>query len=447
MCEPVKVMIKPTPISGFPEWLPAQRLIEQRYIDTIRRVYELYGYTSLETSAVEKVSVLKAKGEVDKEIYAIGRLQGEPQAEWEMALHFDLTVPFARYVGQNYGNLHFPFKRYQIQKVWRGERPQEGRFREFYQADIDVIAEDALPLQFDAEMPAIIHEVFQKLGIRAQIRVNNRKLLKGYYSACQIPDEQLTAVLREADKLEKIGESGVEKSLRQLGLAEATIAKCLTLSKIKGDRNAVLSQLKDLKSELPDGDNSQLFAQGISELEFIARELDYIPSENLIFDLGIVRGLDYYTGTIYETCLPDYPTLGSICSGGRYDNLASEFINRKLPGVGISIGLSRLLAHLFKCGAENSQRQCPTEYLITWPEEALRPACLQIARYLRQHGIAAEVYHEPQSLKKQVRYADRRGIPQVIFPHLWTPEEQTVEVKNLADGTQKTVQLSSLVNS
>ncbi len=441
----VKVMIKPTPISGFPEWLPAQRLIEQHYIDTIRRVYELYGYTGLETPAVERVSVLEAKGEVDKEIYGIGRLQGEPQADWEMALHFDLTVPFARYVGQNYGSLNFPFKRYQIQKVWRGERPQEGRFREFYQADIDVIAEESLPMQFDAEMPAIIHEVFQKLGIRAQIRVNNRKLLKGYYSACHIPEEQLTAVLREVDKLEKIGESGVRKSLLQLGLTEETITKCLALSKLKGERSEVLRRLNALLQELPDDENRRFFAQGISELEFIARELDYIPSDNLIFDLGIVRGLDYYTGTIYETALPDYPALGSICSGGRYDNLASEFINRRLPGVGISIGLSRLLAHLFKCGAENGKRQCPTEYLITWPEEALRPACLQIARYLRQHNVSAEIYHEPQSLKKQVRYADRRGIPQVIFPHLWTPEEQTVEVKNLADGTQQTLPLSSLV--
>ncbi|MBQ7567992.1 histidine--tRNA ligase [bacterium] len=437
-------MIKPTPISGFPEWLPAQRLIEQRYIDTIRRVYELYGYTSLETPAVERVSVLEAKGEVDKEIYGIGRLQGEAQQDWEMALHFDLTVPFARYVGQNYGSLHLPFKRYQIQKVWRGERPQEGRFREFYQADIDVIAEDSLPLHFDAEMPAIIHEVFQRLGIRAQIRINNRKILKGYYSACQVPEEQLIAVLREADKLEKIGEDGVKASLLKLGLQEDIIGKCLALSKLKGNCLSVLQRLSELKTDLPTDSNSQMLEQGISELEFIAKELDYIPEENLIFDLGIVRGLDYYTGTIYETTLPDYPILGSICSGGRYDNLASEFINRKLPGVGISIGLSRLLSHLFKCGAESSTRQCPTEYLITWPEPSMRPACLQIARYLRQHNIPTEIYHEPQALKKQVRYADRRGIPQVIFPHQWTPEEQMIEVKSLADGTQQTVHISSL---
>ncbi len=438
-------MIKPTPISGFPEWLPAQRLIEQHYLDTIRRVYELYGYTSLETSAVEKVNVLEAKGEVDKEIYAIGRLQGEPQKRWEMALHFDLTVPFARYVGQNYGSLHFPFKRYQIQKVWRGERPQEGRFREFYQADIDVIAEDTLPLQFDAEMPAIIHEVFQKLNIRAQIRVNNRKILKGYCAACGLAEEMIIPVLREVDKLEKIGENGVRQALANIGVGEELAQRCLALSKIKGDRAEVLKQARALAEQLPEGEARQLYEQGLSEMEFIAHELDYIPAESLTFDLGIVRGLDYYTGTIYETTLPDYPELGSICSGGRYDNLASEFINRRLPGVGISIGLSRLLAHLFKCGAEAGKRECPTQYLVCWPEEAMRPACLQIARFLRQHDVATEIYHEPQALKKQVRYADRRGIPQVIFPHLWTPEQQMVEVKNLADGNQVTLSLPELV--
>ena len=438
-------MIKPTPISGFPEWLPAQRLIEQRYIDTIRRVYELYGYTNLETSAVEKVNVLEAKGEVDKEIYAIARLQGEPHSKWEMALHFDLTVPFARYVGQNYGNLHFPFKRYQIQKVWRGERPQEGRFREFYQADIDVIAEEQLPLQFDAEMPAIIHEVFKRLNIRAQIRVNNRKLLKGYYAACGIGEEQLIPVLREVDKLEKIGPSGVTQSLTNLNVPENVISRCLEFANLKGQRAQVLQRAQALGAELNQDENRHLFEQGLQELRFIDSELDYIPEESLVFDLGIVRGLDYYTGTIYETALPDYPALGSICSGGRYDNLASEFINRKLPGVGISIGLSRLLAHLFKCAAENGQSQCPTQYLITWPEEALRPACLQIARFLREHDLATEIYHEPQALKKQVRYADRKGIPQVIFPHLYTPEEGLVEVKDLASGAQETIKLSELV--
>lgn len=439
-------MIKPTPISGFPEWLPAQRLIEQRYIDTIRRVYELHGYTSVETPAVERVKVLEAKGEVDKEIYGIGRIQGEPPKDWEMALHFDLTVPFARYVGQNYGNLNFPFKRYQIQKVWRGERPQEGRFREFYQADIDVIGEDTLPLQFDAEMPAIIHEVFQKLNIRAQIRVNNRKLLKGYYAASNVADELIIPALREVDKLEKIGADGVRQTLHKLGLEDATIDQCLAFANLKGERLGVLEQARALGQGLPEGEGRLMFEQGIAEMELLARELDYIPTENLVFDLGIVRGLDYYTGTIYETCLPDYPMLGSICSGGRYDNLASEFINRKLPGVGISIGLSRLLAHLFKCGSETSKRSCPTQYLITWPEEGMRLACLTIARYLRQHNIAAEVFHEPQALKKQVRYADRRGIPAVIFPHLWTPEEQLVEVKNLSDGTQQTLPLSNLVS-
>lgn len=422
-------MIKPTPLSGFPEWLPAQRLAEQHIINTISQVYELYGYTNIETPAVERVNVLGAKGEVDKEVYAIGRLQGQP-GRWELALHFDLTVPFARYVALNYGNLNFPFKRYQIQKVWRGERPQEGRFREFYQADIDVIAEEKLPLHFDAEMPSIIYEIFKRLGIRAQIRINNRKVLRGYYESLGLAPELITPALRECDKLEKIGPDAVAQALQGLGLDADTAQRCLKLSSLRGSGAEVVAQAREL------GATSELFTEGLAELEFVANELQHIPAESVIFDLGIVRGLDYYTGTIYETTLPDYPSLGSICSGGRYDNLASEFINRKLPGVGISIGLSRLISHLFACQALAPTRQTPTEVLVTWPEPDLRPACMAIANLLREHKIATEVYHEPQALKKQVRYADRKGIPFVLFPHAFTPEEQIIEVKELATGDQ-----------
>lgn len=431
-------MIKPTPLSGFPEWLPAQQLAEQKFIDTIRSVYELYGFSRLETSAVERVGILEAKGEINKEIYGIGRLQGPP-GRWEMALHFDLTVPLARYVALNSGALSFPFKRWQIQKVWRGERPQEGRFREFYQADIDVIGDGELPLSFDAEMPAVIHEVFKRLGIKAQININNRKVLLGYYQSLGLTEELSVSILREVDKLDKIGVDKVKEALLKLDLSEAAAESCLTLCRLKGAPQAVIEQAEALHID------NELFGQGLAELKFIAEELSHIGEESLIFNLGIVRGLDYYTGTIYETSLPDYPGLGSICSGGRYENLASQFINRRLPGVGISIGLSRLISHLFSVNAIDCRTQTPTKVLITWPEEALRPACRAIAARLRNSGIPAEIYHETAPLKKQLRYADRKGIDYILFPHLYSESEEQIEIKNMQTANQEQISLSSWI--
>ena len=431
-------MIKPTPLSGFPEWLPAQQLAEQHFIDTIRQIYELHGFTRLETSAVERVSVLEAKGEINKEIYGIGRLQGPP-GRWEMALHFDLTVPFARYVALNSGAINFPFKRWQIQKVWRGERPQEGRFREFYQADIDVIGDGELPLSFDAEMPAIIVEIFQKLNIRAQIQVNNRKVLLGYYQSLGMNEEQSANILREVDKMDKIGADKVKESLLTLGLTSELADKCLALCQLRGCPAKVLTQAKDLNVDNP------TFKQGLEELAFIAEELSYLDEDSLIFNLGIVRGLDYYTGTIYETILPDYPSLGSICSGGRYENLASQFINRKLPGVGISIGLSRLLSHLFAKKAIDCSKQTPTQVLVSWPTEELRPACRQIALKLRQAGIPTEIYHKIDPLKKQMRYASRQGIPWMLFPYIYSDEDPNIEIKNMTSGEQETLALEEWI--
>lgn len=432
-------MIKPRPISGFPEWLPHQKLAEQYFLDTIRYVYELYGYTPLETSAVERVEILAAKGVVDKEIYALGRLREEPgeREEWELGLHFDLTVPLARYVALNYGQLSFPFKRYQVQKVWRGERPQEGRFREFYQADIDVIAEDRLSLHFDAEMPLVIHEIFDRLGVRPRIRVNNRKVLVGFYRGLGIGDEAIPDVLREVDKLEKTGPDPVREALAGLGVSDSLAGRCLALAELRGGAADVIAQARGL------GVSNELYEEGLHELESVGAQLADLPAGEAEIDLGIVRGLDYYTGTIYETSLPDHPDLGSICSGGRYDNLASEFINRRLPGVGISIGVSRLVSHLFSSQAWNPPRHCPTRVLVVLPGDDRRRDCAQVARTLRSHGIPAEVYHEPQALKKQMRYADRKGIPVTLFPHQWTPEEQTVEIRHMASGEQVTTELTS----
>ena len=423
-------MPKPRPISGFPEWTPAQTLAEQTFLRTAVAVYESYGYTPLDTPAVERVEVLAAKGVVDKEIYALERLKEESRKDGppELGLRFDHTIPLARYVGLHYGELHFPFKRYQVGKVWRGERPQEGRFREFYQADIDVIAEESLPLHFDAEMPRVILEVFEKVGLPAQVRINNRKLLLGLYRALGITEEKLGDVLREADKLEKIGPEELDRQLQGLGLSPEVSSRCLRLAGTRGSLETVRQTLDELG--LPTE------GAGWEELLTVATDLEDIPAQRWCIDLGIVRGLDYYTGTIYETFIESHPELGSVCSGGRYEDLASGFINKKLPGVGISIGVSRLVSHLLKTKALPTDRHCPTQVLIILPDDDSRAKCNAIAKELRQSGVATEIFHQAQAMKKQIRYADRKGIPMVLFPHRYSTEEPVVEVKTLSDGQQ-----------
>ncbi|MFA5507310.1 MAG: histidine--tRNA ligase [Vulcanimicrobiota bacterium] len=436
-------MSKPRAISGFPEWTPAQTLAEQTFLRRAVAVYESYGYTPLDTPAVERVETLSSKGVVDKEIYCLDRLKEESRSDKppELGLRFDLTIPLARYVAMNYGELSFPFKRYQVGKVWRGERPQEGRFREFYQADIDVIAENELPLHFDAEMPRVILEIFEKQNLRARVRINNRKLLLGLYHQLGIATEKMEEVLREADKLEKIGPEGVRQSLSPLGLGEQVVEKCLALAATNGDFEEVRAGIDRL------GLYHESLDQGLLEVQTVAAALGDFPAQSWCCDLGIVRGLDYYTGTIYETNLLDYPQLGSICSGGRYDDLASGFVNKKLPGVGISIGVSRLLSYLFKEGAVPLSRHCPTEVLIVLPEESKRAHCNEIARQLRKAGVPTEVFHLPLNLKKQLRYADRKGIPNVLFPHLYNQDDPRVEVKNLADGVQTECLLSEWIGN
>ncbi len=424
-------MPKPRPISGFPEWSPAQTLAEQTFLRGAISVYESYGYTPLDTPAVERVEVLAAKGVVDKEIYALERLKAESRKEGsvpELGLRFDHTIPLARYVGLHYGELHFPFKRYQVGKVWRGERPQDGRFREFYQADIDVIAEESLPLHFDAEMPRVILEIFGKLGVKAQVRINNRKLLLELYRGLGIEDTLLPDVLREADKLEKIGAEELERQLQGIGLTAETAQRCLKLASTRGDLEKLRSALEELglPTEGP----------GWDELFTVAQDLTDLPADQWCLDLGIVRGLDYYTGTIYETFLPEHPELGSVCSGGRYEDLASGFINKKLPGVGISIGVSRLISYLFKSGALATDRHCPTQVLIILPDDDSRAKCNAIAKALRAAGIATELFHQAQKMQKQIRYADRKGIPHVLFPHRFSDETPQIEVKTLSTGAQ-----------
>jgi histidyl-tRNA synthetase len=461
---------KPKPVSGFPEWLPEERLVEQQWFDHIRRVFESYGFCNIETPSVEELDVIAAKGEVDKEIYVIERLHKEEgDKEARLALHFDQTVPLARYVAQRFNELVFPFKRYQMQRVWRGERPQAGRFREFYQCDIDVINIDALPLHFDAEMPAIIWEVLTSLpGMRnekIQLKLNNRKILLGLLTSIYRPEDQ-TLILRVLDKREKlkpdefskqlntvlndvvksyadsnhdIALNNISSDLNQLfnyrdELVKLSIGKQIDVLKkiLEGHSTYENYQIHKKDSALPVFKTPSIeFCEGLKELIFVMENFrDALPENAIVVDFFMVRGLDYYTGTVYETVFTDDPGYGSICSGGRYDDLASSYINKKLPGVGISIGFSRLFARMIEKKAFDTARKSPAEVLMILPSEEQRALAAQTAQTLRKNGVKVELFHAPKKTGDQMKYASRKGIPFVWFP-------DTGEVKNMTTGEQE----------
>jgi histidyl-tRNA synthetase len=402
---------KPRPISGFPEWLPPQRMIEQLVVDGIRATFELYGYAPLETRAVEPLDQLLRKGETSKEVYVLRRLQADAddRSDDALGLHFDLTVPLARYVLENAGKLHFPFRRYQIQKVWRGERPQEGRYREFLQADIDVVDRDILASHYEAEMPLVIGDALGSLPIPpVTIQVNNRKVCEGYYRGLGIPDPE--AALRTVDKLDKVGPARVVDQLVEFaGATEAQAKAVLALAEISAPDLSFVDAVRAL------GVTDPLLDQGLDELaEVVSVAMEYAPGL-CVADLRIARGLDYYTGTVYETLMRGYERFGSICSGGRYDNLASSGTER-FPGVGISIGVSRMLGILFGVGALTISREVPTCVVVALPTEERRRDADRIAGALRRRGIATEVSPTAAKYGRQIRYAERRGIPYVWFP-------------------------------
>src|SRR5712692_6385502 len=385
-----------TKISGFLEWLPEQRMVELRWIDEIRRVFESYGYCSIETPSVEEIEVLLAKGETDKEIYAVKRLHmDDEEGEPRLGLHYDLTVPLARYVAEHFNDLVFPFKRYQMQRVWRGERPQEGRYREFYQCDIDVINLDQVPLHFDAEMPAIMYEILSRLEVGDfQIRVSNRKILEGYFRGLGIEDT--ISAIRLVDKLDKIGEDGVLSLLQSdLALPREIAERCLALASIRTTDLSFAERVRAL------GVASDLLNEGLEELAFVIEALHTLPEGTLLADLSIARGFNYYTGTVYETRLLEFPTIGSICSGGRYENLAGTFINRKLPGVGISLGLTRLFAKLVAEKRLKTGSKCPTQVLVIFPRAEQREEAVRTAKMLRERGFNVEMYHIPGKIRSE----------------------------------------------
>ena len=403
-------MAKMTPrtLSGFMELLPAQQQQLERMMDILRTTYSRYGFTPLDTPVIEASEVLLAKGggETEKQIY---RFQ---KGDADLALRFDLTVPLAKYVALHGNDLAFPFRRYQIGKVYRGERAQRGRFREFYQADIDIIGDGKLDITNEAEIPSIIYQTFTALGLtRFQIRVNNRKILNGFYAMLGLTDRS-GDIMRTVDKLDKIGPHKVRACLMDdVGLTADQAEEIMRFISITGSNDQVLSALEGYRSR------HELFDQGLDELTTVTRYLAAfgVPEVNFAVDLTIARGLDYYTGTVYETTLLDYPEIGSVCSGGRYDNLAEYYTDRQLPGVGISIGLTRLFYVLGEQGLLNpSLPTAPADVLILPMTQDLTPA-IQLATRLRGAGVRTQLYTEQKKFKAKMNYADKLGVPYVVF--------------------------------
>jgi histidyl-tRNA synthetase len=421
-----------TSLSGFPELLPSQRFVEQAVLDRLRSIFEVHGFASVETRAAEPLESLLRKGEIDKEVYVLRRLhaeEGDAGAGPSLALHFDLTVPFARYVLDNSGHLEFPFRRYQIQKVWRGERPQTGRYREFTQADIDVVGKDTLAPHHDVEIARVMAEALGTLDFLPPLRlqVNNRKLIEGFYLGVGVPD--VPAVMRIIDKLDKEPADSIGKQLvDDAGLTKQQAAQCLALAEIRATDTTFVSKVWAL------GVAHQLLDEGLEELAAVIEGCAPITASGrgvtVEADLRIARGLDYYTGTVFETRMSGHESLGSICSGGRYDSLATDG-KTTYPGVGISLGVTRLLMPLFQQGLLDASRSVPSVVLVALPSEDDRERCTAIAQTLRARAIATEVAAAPQKYGKQIRYAERRGIPFV-----WFPGADGDEVRDIRSGEQ-----------
>ncbi len=410
------------------ELLPRQQVLMESIMQTLRDTYSLYGFTPLDTPVIEASEVLLAKGggETEKQIYQFTK------GDSDLSLRFDLTVPLAKYVALHYGELAFPFRRYQIGKVYRGERAQRGRFREFYQADIDMIGDGKLDVSNEAEMPAIIYQVFNRLGLRRfQVRVNNRKILNGFYEMLGL-SEQAGDVMRTVDKLEKIGADKVKGLLMELGVSEEKAGEILGFIGITGSNGQVLEALEAYRGR------NELFDLGLDELKTVVKYLGGfgVPEENFAVDLTIARGLDYYTGTVYETFMLDHPEIGSICSGGRYDNLAEYYMDKVLPGVGISIGLTRLFFVLNEQGMLNQERNtAPADVLLLPMVEDLSPA-VELATRFRNAGVRVQLYGEQKKFKAKMNYADKIGVPFVVFLGEDEIREGVVACKDMKSGEQ-----------
>ena len=427
--------IKPRTLSGFMELLPGKQIQMERIMGVLKDTYSRYGFAPLDTPAIEDAQILLAKGggETEKQIY---RFQ---KGDSDLALRFDLTVPLAKYVALHYNDLAFPFRRYQISKVYRGERAQRGRFREFYQADIDIIGDGKLDILNEAEIPAIIYQVFRGFGLtRFQIRVNNRKILGGFYHMLGL-SEKSGDIMRTVDKLDKIGKEKVGEILREdCGLTQEETARILEFMAISGTNDQVLSALSGYRGR------NEMFDQGLDELEAVTRNLAAfgVPQENFGVDLTIARGLDYYTGTVYETTLLDHPEIGSVCSGGRYDNLAGYYIDKALPGVGISIGLTRLFYVLDEQGLLNDKLPTAPADALVLPMTADPAPAIALAQSLREEGLRVQLYGEQKKFKQKMTYADKLGVPFVVLLGEDELAQGKCSVKNMTTGEQVTVTAS-----
>ena len=425
------------PMSGFPEFLPAQRQVELDVLDSLSRTFELHGFANIETRAVEPLDQLLRKGDTSKEVYVLRRLHDtntdtgtgrSTPDDGGVGLHFDLTVPFARYVLENAGKLDFPFRRYQIQKVWRGERPQDGRFREFVQADIDIVGQGGLPFHHDIEVTKVMLAALGSLDFLPgfTLQVNNRKLIQGFYAGIGVQD--VDEAMRLIDKLDKIPAEAVGQLLRdQAGLNADQAEQCLALAAISADDDSFVADVRAL------GVSNDLLEEGLAELVELINSCAGLITDRVRIraELKIARGLDYYTGTVFETRLDGYESLGSICSGGRYDSLASDG-RTTYPGVGISLGVSRVLVPLLNKGVLVADRSVPSAVLVALPDEESRRASDLIADALRLNGVPCEVAASAQKFGKQIRYAERRGIPYVWF----TDRDGTHQVKDIRSGAQ-----------
>lgn len=423
--------VKPRTLSGFMELLPERQAQMERIHEILRSTYSLYGFTALDTPLIEASEVLLAKagGETEKQIYRFTK------GDTDLSLRFDLTVPLAKYVAANYGQLAFPFRRFQIGKVYRGERAQRGRFREFYQADIDVIGDGTLDIMNEAEIPAIIYRTFTTLGLtRFKIRVNNRKVLNGFFTILGLSGKA-AKVMQAIDKLEKIGAEKCRTLLLEAGVSKETADEIMSFMAISGTSAEKLEALKEYEGK------NEAFDLGLSELRTVTGYLPEfgVPEENFEIDLTIARGLDYYTGTVYETTLTDHPEIGSVCSGGRYDNLAEYYTDKKLPGVGISIGLTRLFYVLEEQGMLSGDIvTAPCDALIIPMTEDLSKA-VATATMLRNEGVRTQLYSEDKKFKAKMSYADRIGVPFVVFIGDDEISKGVIKVKDMQSGEQASV--------
>ena len=428
-----KRIVEPRTLPGFMELLPHEQIQFNHIKDVIRHTYEQFGFLPIDTPIIESSEVLLAKagGETEKQIYRFNK------GETDLSLRFDMTVPLAKYVAKNYNDITFPFRRYQIGKVYRGEKVQRGRYREFYQCDIDIIGDGELGIVNDAEIPSIIYNIFSQLDFgKFTIRMNNRKILSGFFNALDLQDK-IVDILRIIDKIDKVGKDTIKEMLREQGVAEESIEKIIEFVTTKEN---VVEYLKGLNIE------NELFNAGVEELENILKYVKAfgVPENYYMVDLSIARGLDYYTGTVYETILDEHPEIGSVCSGGRYENLAEYYTNKKLPGVGISIGLTRLFYILneYQLMKEDVRKSISDIVIIPMLEDLSYP--IEVATNLRNKGINVEIYLENKNMKKKMNYANKQNVPYAIIIGEDELNTNTVTLKNMITGEQKNISIDEV---